>query len=256
MIASALTVLVLHLADLRPWSDVAGERVSWYRKEHCELVDTSGFFLQFWNFWSNYGYLASGLLLLCLSNTWLGRGVGVTFVFLAFGSAGFHGTLTEFGQDVDIAGVYAALLGVVAYGLVELLGLDDDWPAWSIMAALVGFGIVAGFVRTDVDLFDSDIFVPILVGLIVIGMVVGLVRHASTALIFPGAVGVLGAGLLALLFKFTDGAEKAADCLYGPDSVIQGHALWHLFSGFMFLGMFEFFRSLRGRWSSVLPWSV
>ena len=70
-----------------------------------------------------------------------------------------------------------------------------------------------------------------------------------------------GLGALALVFKFTDGTDNGplADhggmidrCLYGQDSPLQGHAMWHIFSGLMFLGMVEFFRAMGNRSASVL----
>ena len=41
---------------------------------------------------------------------------------------------------------------------------------------------------------------------------------------------------------------------FGKNSVIQGHALWHIFSALAMLCIFEYFTSLRRKGGSVLPW--
>ncbi len=264
-VVCALVALICHLAELHPWSDVSADRIAWYHREECENVDTKGFFLQLLNFWSNFAYLATGLMILCLNEKPLGRFVGIVFLFLAVGSGWFHGTLSEFGQTVDIAGVYVALLAIAFYGFVEMVPLEHTDPkVWILMGGAVVLGVVGAFVRGNVHFFDSDYFTPMLVFIILVYMVSSAFRYPGpnqANLLLPG-LGALVLGLAALVFKFTDGDDNAladngkvyAKCLYGPESPIQGHAIWHSLSALMFLCMFEFFRSLKGRSQSVFPW--
>lgn len=262
-----IIVMVLHFTPVRPWADVTAGRIAWYHKEQCETVDTSGFLLQVHNFWSNFAYLGAGLLILCLNDSLLGRGVGTVLIFLAFGSALFHGTLTEVGQTVDMAGVYAVLLAMCAYGFVEMVPLEYDAAAtWLIFSGAVLLGIVAGVIRLTVRFFSSDYFTPFLVFVLVIYMVSGALRYerGRGPLLWPAiAAGV--SGLLAVIFKFTDGddnfllAQHGGDyekCFYGHSSIIQGHALWHVLSAVMFVCVFEFFRSLLERSRTVWPWRI
>lgn len=262
----AILVVVCHFAHLRPWADVSPDRIAWYHQEECERVDTSGFLLQFHNFWSNFAYLAAGLMVLCLNDSWLGRFVGMVFIFLGIGSAWFHGTLTELGQTVDIMGVYAALLALLAYGFTEMIPLKyDDPTAWLIMFIAVVVGMFGAVVRTTVHFFDSDYFTPMLVIILVVYMVAGGLRYKDRGegLTFP-ILGAATAGIVAVLFKFTDGDKNLfaahggdySKCLYGPDSLVQGHAFWHALSAVMFVCVFEFFRSLSGRSRSVWPWRL
>ncbi len=263
-----IAVLIFHFAKVRPWADISPDRIAWYHHEQCENVDTSGFLLQVYNFWSNFGYLAAGLLIVCLNDSIVGRAVGVVLIFLAFGSAWFHGTLTETGQTVDMAGVYAVLLTMCAYGYIEMVPLEyDSIATWLIFSGAVILGIVAGFIRLTVRFFSSDYFTPFLVFIMVVYMVSGGLRYNKRdhgPLLWP-AVGAGISGLLAVIFKFSDGddnfllAQHGGDyekCLYGHGSIIQGHALWHVLSAVMFVCVFEFFRSLLERSRTVWPWRL
>jgi Ceramidase len=267
LILCVIVTLTYHFGHIKPWSDVTADRIAWYHHEECENVDTSGVFLQVHNFWSNFAYLAAGMMIVCLNDSSIGRAVGVVLIFLAFGSAWFHGTLTEAGQTVDVAGVYAALLAMCAYGFIEMVPLEyDSITSWLIFSLAVVLGVVAGIIRTKVSFFSSDYFTPFLVFILVVYMISGALRYQRdrSPLLWPGlAAGV--AGLLAVIFKFTDGddnfllAQHGGDyekCFYGHGSLFQGHAWWHLLSAVMFLCVFEFVRSLLERSRTVWPWRL
>jgi hypothetical protein len=263
---------------VHPWSDVSGASVATYHKEQCESVDTTGFFVQFHNFWSNSAYLAAGLLIVWLSNSGVCKAIGWVFVFLSFTSAWFHGTLTLTGRTFDMVGVYCALMVLIAYAIIESIPLDQD-GLWSwvvfIIAALVGFfaGILrpGGLFDTPVKFFDSDTFTPLLVVVLIVAMV--LVKYhfwhtpdaVHPAPLWPPIIGFFGTGVLALIFKFTDGDDNGqfadhhgqiAQCFYDPHGLIQGHALWHFLSAVMFVCCFEYIRSVNGRSRSVFPWRI
>jgi hypothetical protein len=266
VVVFALLVMVFGLADVHSATGLTADRIGWYGQEQCERVLSDSFLVQFANFWSNFVYSAVGLMIFLRSNVNHGRFVGIMLIFLAIGSGWFHGTLSEFGQTLDIAGVYAVLLAIAAYGFIEMVPITDPVPIWLIMGGATALGVVAGFLRGDVGFFDSDWFTPFLVIIIVGYMGSGLFRPSAAAkreaLVMP-LVLTVGLGLLGLLAKYTDGTDNGllanhggvvADCLYGPGSPIQGHAFWHILAGGMFLGMFEFFSRMGGRTVSVLPW--
>lgn len=266
-----LVVLFGHFGHYNPWGMVHADRIAEYQREQCEFVDTRGFFLQFHNFWSNSAYLAAGLLILWLNDSAPGRVIGALLCFLSLGSAWFHGTLTGTGQTMDMAGVYMVLLAIISYGFIELVPWSyNEWRTWILMIATAVLGLVAAFLRGR-NFFGSDYFTPMLV-LIIIGYMItapfvqkppGSEQPGKGGGIgLPAAIAV-GAGLLALVCKFSDGDDNLllaqhhgeySKCFYGPDSIIQGHALWHVLSAIMFVGMFEYFRSMRGRSLSVFPW--
>ena len=267
----ACIALLGSIASGSPWADVTSDQVMSYRHEQCEAVDKTAFFLQIANFWSNFAYLAAGLMILFFNRSMPGRFVGGYLCFLAVCSAWFHGTLTGIGKTLDIVGVYAVLLAIIAYGLIELMDWSyDEWQSWLLMIAAGVIGVITGFLRTDVFLFDSDLFTPALVVIIIGGMVWAALARKTRMGIEPvaevnmwWALGVtVATGLLALVFKYTDGTKNILaqhdghyyECLYSHTSVLQGHALWHIFTGVMFVGMFEYFRAFRMRSESPFPW--
>ena len=265
-VVSCLLAALLGVAGVHPWSDVTADRVNGYHHEQCETVSKSGFFLQFYNFWSNYAYLAAGLLILWLSDSLIGKAIGVVFIFLAFTSGWFHGTLTETGQTFDIVGVYCALTVLIAYAFIELIPLEQDGPwAWIVFAIAVVIGLFAGIFKPDglapisFKIFDSSIFTPLLVGVLGIYMFLVIWRRNfrfQNPVLWP-IMGFLIAGGLALIFKFTDGnGLLTSQCIYTPGGPIQGHSLWHLLSAVMFVCFFEYIRSVNGRSRSVWPWRI
>jgi hypothetical protein len=267
-----LLYLILSLANVHPWTDTSQDRIDWYHHEECEAVKPGNVFVQVFNFWSNFSYFAGGLLVVCLSTSHIGRACGVVFILLSLGSGWFHGTLTEFGQTVDLVGVYAALAALIAYAIVELFAVKDQlWPPEEIgftglglFLGCVALGAVGGVLRLTVGFFNSDYFTPFLVIILVVYMVVLIWRSTNSADLWLPGIGTLVVGLLAMVFKFTDGdknglADYGGDytrCAYTPGGIIQGHALWHLLSGLMFVCMFEYIRSVRGRSRSIFPWRI
>src|SRR5262249_23559101 len=57
--------------DVHLWLPTA-QRICFYAKEQREQVNLSGFFLQFANFWSNFTYLAAGLLIFFRNGSFIG----------------------------------------------------------------------------------------------------------------------------------------------------------------------------------------
>ena len=267
-----LLVLVMVVAKVHPWSDIDPTRITWYHQEECEQVTPTSFLLQVFNFWSNFAYLAAGLLIVWLSTSHIGRLVGVVFIMLAIGSGWFHGTLTEFGQTVDIVGVYAALAALIAYAIVELFEMDDVfWPldqiSFPVLGLLLGclvLSVVAGILRGAVGFFKSDYFTPMLVIILFVYMVVLIWKSSNGVALVVHLLITVAIGVLALIFKFTDGDDNGlakhhgdfAQCSYSPGGLIQGHALWHILSALMFVLMFEYIRYVRERSQSVFPWRV
>lgn len=256
-------VVIAQIANWHPWSTVSAARITFYRREECEWVNLAGFFLQLMNFWSNFAYLALGLLIVTHDSRF-GQVIGATFLLLAFGSGWFHGTLSEWGQTFDIAGVYCGLLAIASYGFVEFFGFEHDTTASKLlMIAAIALGIVGALLRTQIHLFDSDVFTPILVvAVLIFGVALAFrIPHSKHELLWPGIWAVVS-GLVALWFKFSDGTDNLlakhhgdyAQCSYQPQALYQGHAIWHALSAFMFLCMFEYFRSLGARSRPVFPW--
>ena len=101
---------------------------------------------------------------------------------LAIFSGWFHSTLSEVGQTVDIIGVYATLLALLAYGFIEMVPLRyDNAKSYIIMLGAIFVGIIGGYSRTKIRFFDSDYFIPFLVFILIVYMVVGGLRARDGA---------------------------------------------------------------------------
>jgi len=261
-----LIVLVMSIFSVHPWSDTTPDRIGQYQHEHCETVNLSGFFLQTMNFWSNFAYLAAGLLILSQADFAFGKAIGWVLIALAIGSGWYHGTLTETGQTADIMGVYCALLVMILYALTKVLAISkDSVTAWVLFVLFMVLGCVAGILRVKIHFFDSEYFTPMLVIILFIYMVVEAIGsinwEQSGFLYFAWSTDwrpvllwtsvAMVAGLAALFLKFTDGdknlfaafKEDYSKCIYGHSSIIQGHALWHVASAAMFVAIFEYIRA-------------
>lgn len=253
----------------KPWEGTTEDQVKSYGDEHCEVVNTKSFVVQQANFWSNLAYLAVGLIVFLRNDTYVGRGVGVALAFLFLGSALWHGSLTTLGRFLDIMGVYMALMAIGFYGFIEVNEIDQSRPNvrasfWFVMA----IGVFAGLTKGIFFWHKADYGAPFLGGCLFALMIWGVIRARQNRTetdccknwrqwLMPGIWAVMSLGW-ASFFKFADGEGKAL-CqhgrpVFGPDSIIQGHALWHVLSAFMMLSLIEFFTSLRGKWGSVWPW--
>src|SRR5271165_4284139 len=223
LILVLLLVVVMTLFGAHPWAHTTADRIDQYHHEQCETVDTSGAFVQLMNFWSNFAYLAAGLLILSRSDFAFGKAIGCVLIALAIGSGWFHGTLTEFGQTVDMIGVYCALLVMILYAMLKVMSIPSGGTAaWILFIVFMTLGWFAGLLRTKVHFFDSDYFTPLLVGLLFIYMVVeaiGSIDWSQSGFIYfawrtdwrPVLIWTslaLASGLVAVIFKFTDGSKN------------------------------------------------
>jgi hypothetical protein len=309
LVLTVIIVLLGSIFKLNPWGDVSCDRVFSYASEQCEAITKDGFLRQQANFWSNFAYGAVGLFIFFRRGTTIGKAVGLAFVFLGIGSGLFHGTLTTWGQYLDIMGIDVLLLLLVLHAIFSVWNLRPQmWAAlsWILFLTLLGF-MMGGFK----GIFDSTL-VSLSAGgvLFVLGVYGSGRRHddwygANTRWYKWFWFGVLAAVLFsgASVFKFLDGKEikvfapeqqclqcnncqpvdeapvgkctglcpsaccdvrcgccqevfesvdKPTKCneikprfaCFGSNPVIQGHALWHVFSAFGLFFVFEFFGSL------------
>jgi hypothetical protein len=288
-----LIVIIGEIGGLKPWGPISDDAK--YACEHCEHIARNGFFHQVANFWSNFVYLAAGLIILFSGESTaksgvaialIRKGVGLTFVALSIGSGLFHGTITDWGKTLDIVGVYVAFLAILFYGLLSLFDINlpesrmrlPEWLLVSLFCLTMVYAVFAAFTRTHIALHDSDVFMPLLGGLLLILTIICAVRYrkretnwgwplGATLLSFVAA-GIFkyldgkyctdSSGLFTYLLKFCDGecqsSPKFVCDVFGSNPILQGHALWHVASGVGVLSVMEFFTSLHKDLRTVWPW--
>lgn len=246
-------VLFGTLLDLHPWSDLAPDRAKDYAGEHCEAIKQNSFLVQQANFWSNFAYLAAGLLIWLRKRTVMDAWIGATFCFLAIGSGFFHGTLTSSGQYLDIIGIYAVLTALIIKGIFGIANLQSPGPVLSgiLFISSLALSIIAGVFKNDFILFDSDIWTPLLAAslaiLIVIRSIFDLLNKKTWWILDRWVISIIMiiSFIAAGIFKFGDGEGNFLCNLLGSNPVLQGHALWHLTSALGLYCVWALFDSLR-----------
>ncbi len=155
LVFTAIIVLLGSLFKWNPWGEVSCDRVMSYASEQCEAITKDGFIRQQANFWSNFGYAAVGLFIFFRRGTSIGKAVGLAFIFLAIGSALFHGTLTNWGQYLDIMGIDVVLLLLVLHAVFSAWDLHPEfWPTLSWIFFLTLLGLMMGGFK---GIFDSTL---------------------------------------------------------------------------------------------------
>lgn len=140
--------------------------------------------------------------------------------FLGPGSAAMHASTTAWGGRVDVFSMYLWILWVLAYQWLRLRGggRREFLGVW--LPAVVGLGVphLAGWIP-----FSSDL----LFGALIAGAVVfecALARRRSAPP--PGRAVAAGACFLAAFAIWIP--SRTGGPLCDPDSLLQGHAAWHL----------------------------
>ncbi len=213
LVLTALIVVGFSVAKWNPWGEVTCDRVMSYASEQCEAITKTGLIRQQANFWSNFAYFAVGLFIFFRRGTVIGKAVGLAFAFLFLGSGLFHGTLTTWGQYLDIMGINVLLLLLILHAVFSAWQLRPEfWPTISWLGLLTILGIFMGLFK---GMFDSTNVALGAGGVLLLVGVYGSARRHSDW--FDGNwhkwfwFGLLAAVLFggAAAFKFSDGKDIA-----------------------------------------------
>lgn len=143
---------------------------------------------------------------------------GGAAVLIGLGTAFFHASLTFAGQTVDVLGMYLLVTFLLVYDLSRLAHLSER-----LMLALYVAGNAGLFLLlVAAPELRRYVFAALVAAVLALEMLLrrrGGVRMRAQYL--AGAVLVLGAGFAAWVLDLTG---VACD----PDSIVQGHAVWHL----------------------------
>ena len=212
LVLMAILAFGFSVAGSNPFGEVTCDRVMSYASEQCEVITQHGLIRQQANFWSNFAYAAFGLFIFFRRGTTIGKAVGLAFVFLAFGSGLFHGTLTTWGQYLDIMGIDVLLLLLILHAVFCTWELNPEttFSTVSWICFLTLTGLLMGFAK---GIFDSTI-VSLGAGLLlfVIGVYATGLRQGSWGVEQARLAkwfGLLAVSvfLCAVLFKFLDGKD-------------------------------------------------
>lgn len=249
-----------------PPADSSGTKnwaVDDWREDQSETLRRGSFIREPENTWSNSAYLLAGLLVLFRARKPLPFAFGGQLCALSLTSGLYHASVLEPWQTLDIAGVYGALISLLAFCIDSMakgfLGLPGrPVLVWSLVPATAGLALLMACLRTKFILFDSTIGFVIIVGVLLVLIVITFVvthrrpgRHVDfihgCGVVFDHVWVVTGFLLLAvgvgLLCRLGDGAGRF---LSAPGSWLQAHAVWHVLSAAALLLTYELFARVAG----------
>jgi hypothetical protein len=225
--------------------------------EYCEFNNPDRFFHQSMNTYSNLVYFFLGILVCQIAwedykNTnfqnhlanfpLLSALMGLCFIYLGFGSAFFHASLTWAGQRVDMNGTYSVTLTLVGIGLYHVLHkINFTERAKKIWIITMGV-IILSFYQVHL-LVSSSILVPILILLMMIFMGINYFQFPKQRYT---VLGVLSFVLIIVAVKIRTMDVQKINC--DPHSLYQGHSVWHLLTGlssFCTYAFFRFYKTIR-----------
>lgn len=229
----------------------------------CEANHMDSVIRQPSNTWSNMGYLFVGVFILALAihdlrlpnrleadNFMVRHPIfsvlfAVSCLILFFGSFFYHASLTAFFQRIDQAAMYSLVLLVISVNVYRL------FPRWRLLKRwrsshllfVLAFTLALWGVFSHISVLNINSTFPALVAISLVSSLVYL-RYAGRGLhflkYFKVAYGTL----------FMGGAIWALDrshTLCNPESLLQGHALWHLLTAASALLLYMFYRSEANR---------
>jgi len=226
---------------------------------YAERVYVNAVFRTRANTWSNLAYILVGLYGLAIG--WhdlrrpcprgaaylaqtpaLSLAFGLACCYLGAGSGLFHASLTRFGQQLDVAAMYAPLLVLIALNIgrwIPRLRLGRrhwSFPTWPILVALVG---VAGWLLFLYKWAMSSMIVLCTL-IVTVGLFTVLDRFRTSR---KTDVRWLAWSFLSLITAVICRQMDVAGRFSGPDAWLQGHTLWHIFTSLSLACMYFYYRS-------------
>ena len=225
-IASMIGITLL-LAILGPdWAAYAPATCTTTRC-FCELPRSGALIVQPANSWSSYGYAFAGFLMIALSRGGEWRSgfhpaaasvFGMTAIFVGLGSVLLHATLTLWGQFFDVAGMYLTSGFMVTSAIVCWRGLSGRQAVW-LYGVIVVVLLSALYIQPEVRRW---LFAAVLITAIIIEMTFARPRRLGINVRY-----YLG-GIATKAVAFTIWNLDQHGTLCAPQSLFQGHAIWHL----------------------------
>jgi dihydroceramidase len=210
----------------------------------CEAPRTGALVLQPANAWSSLGFVFVGFWIIWGAyalprDTPFARGsalwFGVTAIVVGIGSLLLHATLTLWGQFYDVLGMYLLSAFVLVYALQRWRGLSNA-TSLALYVAACALLITLLWLMPETRRW---LFALVLLLAIVVELVLARPRRPEVR------VALFGYGLLANVVAFVIWVFDNTHTLCAPDSLVQGHAIWHLLGAVAVYFNYLYYRSER-----------
>ncbi|MES2988929.1 MAG: ceramidase domain-containing protein [Pseudomonadota bacterium] len=240
---SALAILALLTALGPNWAAYAPATCT---ATHCfcEMPRLGALVLQPADSWSSYGYVFVGFLMIVLAAgrdattampPLAARTLGLTAIAVGLGSVLLHATLTLWGQFLDVVGMYLVGSFLLVSALARWRNIPDG-RAILIYAALCAALITVLILVPEVRRW-------LFAGLLIIAILIELIFARPLR---PGVrLGYYLGGILAKALGFTLWILDQQGIVCTPQSLFQGHAIWHLLGATSLWLTFNYYRSER-----------
>ena len=208
----------------------------------CELPRIGSLIVQPANSWSSFGYAFAGFLMIVLSRgTGWNSGFhhnaaawfGITAIFVGLGSVLLHATLTLWGQFFDVMGMYLVSGFMVVSAIARWRNLSAR-SAMLLYAAVVGGLVIVLYLVPEVR---RSLFAVVLVSAIALEMIFARPLRAQVR------VSYYLAGIVTKAVAFTIWNLDQHGFVCQPDSLLQGHAIWHLLGATSLWLTYSYYRS-------------
>lgn len=221
--------------------------------EYCEFNYVERLFHQPMNTYSNLAYFFFGILICQIAfNDYKNQGLnhlnqleqfpllsvlmGVCFIYLSFGSAFFHASLTWVGQRVDMNGTYGISLILVSIGIYHVFYRLELPNKAKNLIAMILLMLIMLFYKIAL-IVSSSILVPILILLLLVLIFTNYFQFRKDRSL---VLAILSFALIIVAIKIRTLDVQKIGC--DPDSWYQGHAVWHLLTGLSSFFSYAFFR--------------
>lgn len=237
---AAITIALLHLAG-PDWSRFAPASCTETRC-FCEMPRTGALLLQPANSFSSFGYVFAGLLMVLLARSRDRRSafpppaaavLGLAAMIVGIGSVLLHATLTLWGQFFDLLGMYL----VSGFFLVSALARWRNIPDRRAMVYYALLCAVLVAILYALPEVRRWLFAVVLLAAIILELVFARPRRHQVW------TGYYVAGLIANVVAFTIWNLDQRGQLCSPESLLQGHAVWHLLGAVALWFAFLYYRS-------------
>lgn len=167
---------------------------------------------------------------------------GIACCYLGFGSGFYHASLTRLAQQLDVAAMYAPLLALIAInvgGWIPCVKNRHDQGAFSTWPISAGLVLVASFLlfKYKWSMNSAQVLSTLILTTSILSVADQFQRRRQLA------VRWLILSLVTLVCARLCWELDVAKKFSGPDSWLQGHAVWHLLTALSLASMYLFYRS-------------
>lgn len=225
----------------------------------CEANRMDSLIRQPSNTWSNLGFFLVGLFTLTLgiqdlkyserkeSDNFLVRYpifsimFGLSAIYVFIGSFFYHASLTSFFQKMDQAGMYSLIIMVITFNIYKIFPLIRIKGEWrSSHALLMAFAMGMNYlILTTMVKFNINVLFPALVIVAFLTSVYYLLfvsrEHYFTKYLWASFVILVLSAIIWILDR--------TNSVCSPESIFQGHALWHIMNAASILFIYMYYRS-------------